>query len=77
MQIDRFPWIRKAVSRDRSEHVLIDDVLADRLTVERAQDVAGVTVEAVVRMSEQTARNILSALDGEPIRQNVINQDVL
>ena len=37
----------------------------------------GVTVEAVVRMSEQTARNILSALDGEPIKQNVINQDVL
>jgi D-3-phosphoglycerate dehydrogenase len=28
-------------------------------------------------MSEQTARNILSALDGEPIRQNVINQDAL
>jgi D-3-phosphoglycerate dehydrogenase len=28
-------------------------------------------------MSEQTARNILSALDGEPIRQNVINPDVL
>jgi D-3-phosphoglycerate dehydrogenase len=28
-------------------------------------------------MSEQTARNILSALDGGPIRQNVINQDVL
>jgi D-3-phosphoglycerate dehydrogenase len=25
----------------------------------------------------QTARNILSALDGDPIRQNVINQDVL
>jgi D-3-phosphoglycerate dehydrogenase / 2-oxoglutarate reductase len=42
-----------------------------------APHVAGVTVEAVVRMSEQTARNILSALDGEPIRQNVINQDVL
>src|ERR1700754_3386572 len=39
--------------------------------------VAGVTREAVDRMSEQTARNILSALDGEPIRQNVINQDVL
>ena len=37
----------------------------------------GVTREAVDRMSEQTARNILSALDGEPIRQNVINQDVL
>jgi D-3-phosphoglycerate dehydrogenase len=28
-------------------------------------------------MSEQTALNILSALDGDPIRQNVINQDVL
>src|SRR5215469_14755384 len=42
-----------------------------------APHVAGVTVEAVDRMSEQTARNILSALDGEPIQQNVINQDVL
>jgi phosphoglycerate dehydrogenase-like enzyme len=42
-----------------------------------APHVAGVTVEAVDRMSEQTALNILSALDGEPIRQNVINQDVL
>ncbi|MGH6738429.1 MAG: NAD(P)-dependent oxidoreductase, partial [Bradyrhizobium sp.] len=42
-----------------------------------APHVAGVTVEAVDRMSEQTARNILSALDGEPIKQNVINQDVL
>ena len=42
-----------------------------------APHVAGVTVEAVDRMSAQTARNILSALDGEPIRQNVINQDVL
>ena len=42
-----------------------------------APHVAGVTREAVDRMSEQTARNILSALDGVPIRQNVINQDVL
>ncbi len=42
-----------------------------------APHVAGVTVEAVDRMSEQTARNILSALDGAPIRENVINQDVL
>src|SRR5438309_10516905 len=41
-----------------------------------APHVAGVTREAVDRMSEQTALNILSALDGEPIRQNVINQDV-
>jgi len=42
-----------------------------------APHVAGVTREAVDRMSEQTARNMLSALDGQPIRQNVINQDVL
>jgi D-3-phosphoglycerate dehydrogenase len=42
-----------------------------------APHVAGVTREAVDRMSVQTARNILSALDGEPIKQNVINQDVL
>jgi D-3-phosphoglycerate dehydrogenase / 2-oxoglutarate reductase len=42
-----------------------------------APHVAGVTREAVDRMSEQTARNILSALDGEPIRQNVINSEVL
>src|SRR5258706_185912 len=42
-----------------------------------APHVAAVTREAGDRMSEQTARNILSALDGQPIRQNVINQDVL
>ncbi len=42
-----------------------------------APHVAGVTREALDRMGEQTALNILSALDGEPIRQNVINQDVL
>src|SRR6202000_2016918 len=42
-----------------------------------APHVAGVTHEAVERMSEQTARNILSVLDGDPIRQNVINQDAL
>jgi len=42
-----------------------------------APHVAGVTREAVERMSEQTARNILSVLDGDPVRQNVINQDVL
>jgi D-3-phosphoglycerate dehydrogenase len=42
-----------------------------------APHVAGVTREAVERMSLQTARNILSALDGDPIRLNVINQDVL
>jgi D-3-phosphoglycerate dehydrogenase len=42
-----------------------------------APHVAGVTREALDRMGEQTARNMLSALDDAPIRQNVINQDVL
>jgi len=51
--------------------------LFDLPNVILAPHVAGVTREAVDRMSEQTARNILSALDGEPIRQNVINPDVL
>ena len=41
-----------------------------------APHVAGVTIEAVERMSEQTARNILSVLDGDPIRQNIINQEI-
>lgn len=42
-----------------------------------APHVAGVTREAVDRMSVQTAQNLLSALDGDPIRQNVVNGDVL
>lgn len=42
-----------------------------------APHLAGVTREALDRMSLQTARNIISALDGKPIRENVINQDVL
>lgn len=42
-----------------------------------APHVAGVTREALDRMSLQTAKNIISALDGKPIRENVINQDVL
>jgi D-3-phosphoglycerate dehydrogenase / 2-oxoglutarate reductase len=42
-----------------------------------APHVAGVTREALDRMGEQTARNMLSALDGAPIRANVVNQDVL
>jgi D-3-phosphoglycerate dehydrogenase len=55
----------------------VGDALHALPNVIMAPNVAGVTREAVDRMSEQTARNILSVLDGEPIRQNVINQDVL
>lgn len=55
----------------------VDNPLFKLANVITAPHVAGVTVEAVERMSEQTALNILSALDGTPIRTNVINQDVL
>ena len=42
-----------------------------------APHMAGVTRESLDRMGLQTARNILSALDGNPIRENVINKEVL
>jgi D-3-phosphoglycerate dehydrogenase len=38
---------------------------------------AGVTTEAVMRMAETTALNMLSVLDGRPNRDNVINKEVL
>jgi D-3-phosphoglycerate dehydrogenase / 2-oxoglutarate reductase len=59
------------------EPPLVPNPLFELPNVIIAPHVAGVTWEAVDRMSEQTARNILSALDGAPIRDNVINQDVL
>ncbi|WP_299720991.1 hydroxyacid dehydrogenase [Tardiphaga sp.] len=42
-----------------------------------APHVAGVTREALDRMGLQTARNMLSVLDGEPIKQNAVNAEVL
>ena len=49
------------------------------LTVDEAKKrfVVNVTKESLDRMGLQTAKNILSALDGKPIRENVINQEVL
>jgi D-3-phosphoglycerate dehydrogenase len=38
---------------------------------------AGVTTEAVARMAEVTAANMLSVLDGRPNRDNIINKEVL
>jgi D-3-phosphoglycerate dehydrogenase / 2-oxoglutarate reductase len=37
---------------------------------------AGVTAEAIQRMAATTARNMLSALDGQPIRENVVNKEI-
>jgi D-3-phosphoglycerate dehydrogenase len=42
-----------------------------------APHVAGVTREAVDRMGVAAVENILSVLDGKPIRDNVVNKKVL
>jgi D-3-phosphoglycerate dehydrogenase len=42
-----------------------------------APHVAGVTREAVDRMAIVAVQNILSVLDGKPIRDNVVNKEVL
>jgi D-3-phosphoglycerate dehydrogenase len=54
-----------------------DNPLLTLANVITAPHLAGVTREALDRMGLQTARNIISALDGAPIRENVINQNVL
>ncbi len=46
-------------------------------TVIASPHVAGVTTESVAGMAVATAENILSVLDGSPIRDNVVNQEVL
>ena len=42
-----------------------------------APHVAGVTREAVDRMGVAAVENILSVLDGKPIRDNIVNKEVL
>jgi D-3-phosphoglycerate dehydrogenase / 2-oxoglutarate reductase len=54
-----------------------DNPLTKLPNVISAPHMAGVTRESLDRMGLQTARNILSALDGKPIRENVINTEVL
>ena len=54
-----------------------DNPLTKLPNVISAPHMAGVTAESLDRMGRETARNILSALDGKPIRENVINKEVL
>jgi len=59
------------------EPVQPDNPLLKLGNVVSAPHMAGVTKESLDRMGLQTAKNILSALDGKPIRENVINQEAL
>jgi D-3-phosphoglycerate dehydrogenase / 2-oxoglutarate reductase len=54
-----------------------DNPLLKLENVVASPHMAGVTTEAVAAMAVQTAQNILSVLDGAPIRENVINKEVL
>jgi D-3-phosphoglycerate dehydrogenase len=54
-----------------------DNPLLGLANVVTAPHMAGVTRESLDRMGVETARNILSVLDGRPIRENVINPEVL
>jgi len=60
-----------------TEPAAIDHPLLKLANVLTAPHMAGVTRESVDRMAAQAVRNVLSVLDGQPIRENVVNQDVL
>ena len=42
-----------------------------------APHMAGVTRESMDRMAREAVRNVLSVFDGRPVRENVVNPEVL
>jgi D-3-phosphoglycerate dehydrogenase len=54
----------------------IDHPLLKLSNVVVAPHMAGVTRESMDRMAINTVRNILSVLDGQPIRENAVNPEV-
>jgi D-3-phosphoglycerate dehydrogenase len=60
-----------------SEPPAADNPLLRLANVICAPHLAGVTREALERMGIQTVRNLLSVLDGTPLRANVVNPGVL
>jgi D-3-phosphoglycerate dehydrogenase / 2-oxoglutarate reductase len=54
-----------------------DSPLLELDTVVYSPHLAGVTREAVDRMARQAVQNVLSVLDGQPLRENVVNPEVL
>ena len=54
-----------------------DNPLLTLDNVVTAPHMAGVSRESIDRMAAQAVRNVLSVFDGEPIRENVVNPEVL
>ena len=54
-----------------------DNPLLTLHNVVTAPHMAGVTRESVDRMAAQAVHNVLSVFDGKPLRENVINPEVL
>jgi len=60
-----------------TEPVPADNPLLKLPSVILSPHMAGVTVEAMARSARATVGNILSVFDGRPIRENVVNTEVL